>query len=331
MKKTFASFSFKIAATCVGLATAMAAQSAPEEITYLLPAPPSVPGFAPWFIAQQKGYYADENLKVNFLAAKGGADVAKQVGAGNALIGGAIGDTTIIVRPNGIPVKTVAVLGGGALTRIAVRKNGPLKSIADLKGKTINVMSYTDSNYYALLGTLRMAGLTKNDVSIQAAGPSGVWKLFAAGKADAMTATPDWFLDAYDATDGDVEYVPASKAFPSMAQAIIASDEAIKNNPQLIKRFVRATLRGIEYAMKDPKGAAAAYAQAMPQFKGQEAKLERVLVAWNKLVYAGQETLGEMDENRLTTVQNFYVSEGIVPKASPLSDLYTNQFIGTDR
>ncbi len=331
MKKAFVSFWLKLAAAGLALAATMAAHAAPEEITYLLPAPPSLPAFAPWFVAQKMGYYADENLKVNFVTAKGGVDVAKQVGAGNAVIGGAIGDTTIIVRPNGIPVKTVAVIGGGALTRIAVRKSGPIKTIADLKGKTITVMSYSDSNYYALLGTLRIAGLSKKDLSIQAAGPSGIWQLFAAGKSDAMTATPDWFFDAYDATHGDVRYLPVANTFPSMAQSIVASDETIKNNPQLIKRLVRATLRGMEYTMKNPKGAAAIYAQALPQFKGREAWLERVLKAFDTQIYSGQKTLGEMDEKRLAIVQNFYVSEGIVPKATPLSDLYTNQFIGTDR
>jgi len=87
--------------------TAAQAQSAQklEEVNYLLPAPPTLPAFAPWVLAQQRGYYAREGLKVNFLVAKGGVDVAKQVGAGNAPIGGGIGDTPIIVRAQGVPVK----------------------------------------------------------------------------------------------------------------------------------------------------------------------------------------------------------------------------------
>ena len=331
MNKAFVSFSLKLALAGLALASSFAAQAAPEEVTYLLPAPPSLPAFAPWMIAQQKGYYADENIKVNFVVGKGGVDVAKQIGAGNAVIGGAIGDTPIIVRANGVPVKAVAVLGGGALSGIAVKKSGPIKSVADLKGKTATVVSYSDTTYYALLGNLRTAHLTKNDVSIQGAGPAGVWQLFAAGKSDAMAATPDWMLDAYDATKGDVEFLKIPHAFPSMAQAILASDDTIKNNPQLIKRLVRATLRGLEYTMKDPKGAAAAYAQAIPAFKGKEAKLERVLTLYGKMVYAGQKTLGEMDPARLAEVQKFYVQEGIVSKASPINDLYTNQFIGVDR
>ncbi|MFO1361922.1 MAG: ABC transporter substrate-binding protein [Burkholderiales bacterium] len=59
-----------------------------EEVSYLLPAPAFLPAFGPWMLAQVRGYYAQEGLKVSFVVAKGGVDVAKQVGAGNAPIGG---------------------------------------------------------------------------------------------------------------------------------------------------------------------------------------------------------------------------------------------------
>lgn len=102
------------AALCGALfAAGLTVQAAPREVTYLLPAPPNSPAFAPWVIAREKGYYADLGLKVTFVAGKGGVDVAKQIGAGNAPVGGAIGDTPIVVRANGIPVKAVAVLGAG--------------------------------------------------------------------------------------------------------------------------------------------------------------------------------------------------------------------------
>ena len=52
-----------------------------------------------WMLAQQRGYFAQEGLKVNFVTAKGGVDAAVQVGAGNAPVGGAIGDTPIVRDP----------------------------------------------------------------------------------------------------------------------------------------------------------------------------------------------------------------------------------------
>jgi NitT/TauT family transport system substrate-binding protein len=330
MKKALASFSFKLLAAAVAMSP-LVTQAAPEEITYLLPAPPNSPAFAPWMIAQQKGYYADENLKVNFIAGKGGVDVAKQIGAGNAIVGGAIGDTPVIVRPNGVPIKAVAVLGAGSLTLLAASKDSGIKSPADLKGKTVTVMAYTDTTYYALLGTLRKFKLNKNDLSIQAAGPAGVWQLFAAGKSQAMAGVAEWFVEADQAAPGKIELLPPDENFKSMAQAILVSDETIKKNPDLVKRLVRATLRGMQDIMKDPHEAAITYVQAVPSYKGKEASVERMLSLYNKYTYANQKVLGQIDAARLDTVQKFYVSEGIVPKATPLDELYTNQFIGVAR
>lgn len=327
MKKSLASVCCTLALAAA--AVAPLAHAAPEEVTYLLPAPPNTPAFAPWMIAQQKGYYADENLKINFVAAKGGVDVAKQIGAGNALIGGAIGDTPIIVRANGVPVKAIAVLGAGSLTMVGVHQNEGIKSLQDLKGKTITVMSYTDTTYYALLGNLRSIGMSKTDASIQAAGPSGVWQVFAGGKASAFAGVPDWIVSATDA-GAKVEIIE-SNGFKSMAQAILASDETIKNKPELLKRLVRATLRGMEDIMKDPKAATASYVEAVPSFKGREASVEQIFNLYRKHVYANQKPLGQIDAVRMDNVQKFYVSEGIVSKATPVKDLYTNQFVGTAR
>ena len=55
--------------------------------------------------------------------------------------------------------------------QLVVRADSGIKKPADLKGKTISVMSFQDTTYYALLGLLASAGLTQNDVNIQAVGP----------------------------------------------------------------------------------------------------------------------------------------------------------------
>ncbi|WP_444437494.1 ABC transporter substrate-binding protein [Pseudomonas sp. A6] len=305
---------------------ACGASAAPTEVTYLLPAPPSSPAFAPWVIAQQKGYYAAENLKVTFLAGKGGVDVAKQIGSGNALVGGAIGDTPIVVRANGVPVKAVAVLGGGGVTLLAASADSGIDSVKALKGKTLTVMSYSDTTYYALLASLRKAGLGRDDVDIQAAGPAGVWQLFSAGKAQAMAGVPDWFVNAEDA-GLKAKLLPQDQVFESMAQAILASDDAIANHPDVVQGVVSATLKGMADIMADPKGAAATFAAAVPAYKGKEASLERIFRLYDEHVYPGQAVPGHIDEQRLAKVSRFYVEEKIVPRATPLAELYTNRFV----
>ncbi len=61
--------------------------------------------------------------------------------------GGMVGDSPIIVRGNGVPVKVVAVFGGKGFMQTVVRADSGIDKPADLKGKTITVMSYQDTTY----------------------------------------------------------------------------------------------------------------------------------------------------------------------------------------
>ena len=158
-------------------------RSADEKITYLFPAPPILPAFGPIQLAKGKGYFKEAGLDVEFAVGRGGVDVAKQVGAGNAPLGGIVADAPIMVRGNGVPVKIVAVFGGKGFMQLVVREDSGIKKPADLKGKTITVMSYQDTTFYALLGLLASAGLTQDDVNIQSVGPTGVWQFVAEGKS----------------------------------------------------------------------------------------------------------------------------------------------------
>ena len=311
-----------LAMAALGAAPAVAA----EKVTYLLPAPAFLPAFGPWMVAQQRGYYAKEGLDVTFEAAKGGVDAAKQVGVGNAQIGGAVGDTPIIVRANGVPVKAVALLGGGGLMQLVVHEDSPIKSPADLKGKTVTVMAYQDTTYVVLLGMLAKVGLTKNDIDAQAVGATNVWKLFLAGKSDALASVPDWEGDLIEA-GAKIRIIPADKYFQSMAQVVLASDDMIQKRPDLIKKLVTATLHGWQDIQKDPDGAAVDYVKAVPQRAGQEKAMARVFKLYKEYVYPGQKKPGVIDEARLAALQDFYLKQGIIEKATPVKELYTNQFV----
>jgi NitT/TauT family transport system substrate-binding protein len=314
-----------VSALFVGLAGVISPASA-QKITYLYPAPPKLPAFGPIQIAIGNGYYKAEGIEIVPAMARGGVDVAKQLGAGNAPLGGILADGPIIVRPNGVPIKSVAVFGGRGFMQLVVRADSGIKTPADLRGKTISAMSYQDTTFYALLGVMASAGLTRSDVNIQAAGPVGTWKLLAQGKVQGMAGVPDW-IPPVEATGIKIRIMPSDNYFPTMAQAIGASDETIKNRPKLVRGFVRASLRGMRDIMQDPAAAAKDFVKAVPSWKGKVGYITAVFRYYAKLVYPGQKVLGEMDVKRLAKLQDFYLKNGIVRKRTPVADLYTNDFI----
>jgi NitT/TauT family transport system substrate-binding protein len=299
---------------------------AAEALTYLFPAPPVLPAFGPIRLAKGKGYFEAAGLNVDFAVGRGGVDVAKQVGAGNALLGGIVADGPIMVRQNGVPIKIVAVFGGQGFMQLVVREDSGIVKPADLKGKTITVMSYQDTTFYALLGLLASVGLSQDDVDIQSAGPTGVWELVAAGRAAGMAGVPDW-IPPVQAAGVKVRIIPSDEYFPHMAQGIGASDQVIKDKPELVRSFVRAALRGMKDIMDDPDRAADDFVRFVPEWKGKEGAVKASFAYYDKLVYPGQKDLGEVNPERLAKLQDFYLAKGLIQRKSPVEDLYTNAFV----
>ncbi|MEW5422737.1 ABC transporter substrate-binding protein [Amorphus sp. 3PC139-8] len=324
----FGGFARRVAAVAAVSAMMATGAVAAEKVTYLFPAPDFLPAFTPFQVAKAKGYYEDAGLDIDFRIGKGGADVAKQVAVGNADLGGGIGDTPIIVRANGLPVKGVALLGGKALTQIIIRDDTGASDVASLKGKKVGVMAFQDTTYYNLLAALEAAGLSKNDVDIQAVGPAGMVQLMISGDLDAISGTPDWAA-SIEGAGVDLTVLPINDMFPAMAQAILSSDDTIENKPEIVGGFVQATLHGLRDVMEDPEGSAKLLAENVPQFHGKEAFLTEVMKRYTDLVYSGTDMadLGKFDPERVKAVEDFYLEAGIISNAPPLDDLFTNEFV----
>lgn len=318
--------------TAVGglLATAAIrpAFAAGEKTTYLFPAPSILPAFIPFQLAMKRGYYAGNKLDVVFHVGHGGADVAKQVGVGNADLGGGVGETSMIVRPNGLPVRAVAQLGSHSLFEIAVRKAANIHKITDLRGKKIGVISYQDTGYYALLAVLAANGVKRSEVKIESVGPAGVTQLMIAKSLDGIMAVPEW-SDAIESAGVALNFFKVDNYFPAMAQAILTSDKFIKEKPEVVRGFVHAVLHAVRDCISDPTSAAKDYVAFVPQHKGKEVQIERILRRYVNDVYKTNppSALGTFNPKQLKTIQDFYLKNKIIASAVPINDLYTNEFV----
>ncbi|MES1156110.1 MAG: ABC transporter substrate-binding protein, partial [Pseudorhodoplanes sp.] len=192
-----------------------------------------------------------------------------------------------------------------------VREDSGIEKPADLKGKTLTVLSFQDTTFYALIGLLASAGLTQNDVNVQQAGPTGVWESVATGKSQGMAGVPDW-LALVEATGTKVKVIPTDQYFPHLAQGIAVSDEMIKKNPEMIQKFVTAAMRGMKDVMDNPDQAAADFVKFVPTWQGKEDVVKNALNYYAKHVYVDQKKLGEINPDRLAKLQDFYLEKGFM-------------------
>ena len=94
-----------------------------------------------------------------------------------------------------------------------------------------------------------------------------------------------------------------------------------------MRGVVQGTLHGMRDIIQDPRAAAVTFAKAVPAYAGKEDSLEKIFKLYVEHVYANQSVLGHIDPERLDKVRQFYVSEGIVTRETPLDELFTNQFV----
>jgi NitT/TauT family transport system substrate-binding protein len=302
---------------------------AAEPVTYLFPAPSFLPAFVPHQLAMKRGYFSAAGLAVTFETGRGGADCAKQVAVGNADLGGGVGETAMIVRPNGLPVRGVALLGGRSLYQLASHVSAGVRKPADLRGKKVGVIGYQDTSYYALLGVLAAAGVKRNELEIQALGPAGMTQLMIAGSVDAIMSVPEWSFQI-ESAGVKLDQLAIDSLFPSMSQAVVASDAIIQKRPEVVRGFVGALLQAMRDCIADPAAAARDYVGAVPQQAGKQADIETILRRYVTEVYpvVPPLRLGQFDPIRLATVQKFYLDNAIIQSAVPIEELYTNAFIG---
>jgi NitT/TauT family transport system substrate-binding protein len=210
-----------------------------------------------YFVAIEKGYYARENLEVEIVRSPGSANTIKQVANGTAQIGFADAFAVVLGRANDeVPVKLVAMLYPRPPHAVYVLKGSGIAKPKDLEGKTLADTAF--SSVPKLFATYaKAAGFDASKTKWITANNDALPGMLTAGRVDgigqftvgepllAVAAAPKEVLGlAY--ADAGLDYY---------SNGIVAADTTLRSNPELVRRFVRATLAGLKTAMANPNEA----------------------------------------------------------------------------
>lgn len=152
-------------ATALALALLPAAPSlAADKLTVLLEWFVN-PDHAPLVIAREKGLFAEAGLEVELIPPSDASAVPRLVSAGQADIGVHYQPNLYLDHDAGLPLKRFGTLVETPLNTVTVLADGPIKSLADLKGKRVgfSVSGFEDAMLGRMLAT---SGLTKDDVEL---------------------------------------------------------------------------------------------------------------------------------------------------------------------
>jgi NitT/TauT family transport system substrate-binding protein len=244
----------------VVLAVSMVAASAglaaaDDEVVFALNWLP-VGEAAGWYTALEKGFFRDEKLNVSIVRGLGSPDTARRVAAGRAHFGVADTGSVIVLRINeGVKVRTVAMFFGRAPHGVFLKKGAGISSPKALEGKTIACPA-NSANRIMFPAFASKAGVDASKIVWRVTDPGVVVPALAAGRVDAIcnfdTERP--VMEA-QVKEGLTALLFRDHGLDFYANGIIVREELVQTNPDLVRRFTRAAVRGLDDAMKHPEEA----------------------------------------------------------------------------
>jgi NitT/TauT family transport system substrate-binding protein len=231
----------------------------------------------PFYYGKDKGYYAAEGIDLTINEGRGSANTVQVVAAGSDTFGLADSSSVILTASKGADIKSVMSLLNTTGYSVVSLAESNIKTPKDLVGKKVAVTPGDP------LGSLLQAVCKANNVDCAKIGmvqvdPAAKVVAVLEKKTDALLGGADdqYFLIKYKgANPAAMRYADFGANIVGMT--ILASGDTIKKSPDLVKRFVRATVKSWEEAKKNPGAAVDSAMKAKPDLNRQST-LDQLMV-----------------------------------------------------
>ena len=279
--------------------------------------------FAPFYLADQAGYYADAGLTVDFQN-KIDPDLITLVGQGSVDIGMADGTSVIPAVSQGIPIKYVATVYGQFPSIVFSKASSGIATPADLAGKKLGIPGRYGSSWIMLQALLASASLTPDDLQIVEYPDFGQGAAVTQGAVDASTGFVNNEPVQLELTGETATILRVDSITPLPGPGLIAGVETIATKRDAVEAFIAATLRAMDEITADPAVGLNAAFTAVPDLatapETQAAILDATIKAWSGPLQEAH-GLGELDGDGWAASIEYLTSLGLVPNPLTVDDV----------
>lgn len=264
------------------------------------------------FVALEKGYFKEAGLDVELAAPADPNDPPKLVAAGRADLAVTYQPQLTIQAAEGLPLARIATLVATPLNTLIVLKDGPIKTIADLKGKRIgfSVSGFEDALLSTLLGRY---GLNTSDIQLINVNFSLTPALLAGQVEAVIGGYRNFELNQMDleGKPGRAFYIE-EEGVPPYDELVIAANSKRLAEPQW-RRFVDALEKGTVFLINRPDEAWGLFIKGRKELDNE---LNRR--AWRDTLPRFAHRPAALDRTRYKRFGEFLVSTGVIKTAPPI-------------
>ena len=272
----------------------------------------------PVIVALEKGFFRQEGVNVEFIPFRGGPDLLKAVLSGDVLIG-VTGSTDILVfREAGSPIKMIATHTEGNHFTLNVAPD--VSAVGDLKGKAIGITRAGSSTWiFARMMAKQQGWDPDRDVKIVALGALDAQVAALSRKEIAAFVWGDG--GAVTELQGKSKVLMRLDRFTPqwISQIDYASEDAIRKDPETIKKGLRGIFRALRFMKEHPEDAAPLAAKRLgwtPEAVLRAHKISSPLFPFD----------GSISVQALGSMQEVLLEYGVIKKRLPLEDHFTKDF-----
>lgn len=287
---------------------------------------------APFYYGKEKGYYKDQGIDLEIQEGRGSATVTQVVAAKTVPFGYVDVPTMMRAAVKGAPVVAVGVaLQTNPMSAMGFADKD-IRKPEDIKGKTVaTTPGDSMSQIWPLF--LKKTGLKESDFNVVSGDANTKLQAVINGRADLLLGyVMDQSMKIKDATGKDVYPIKfADYGVNLVSSGVIVNKDWLKDNADLVKRFMAATTKSIEEASKHPKDAAQAILNANP--KGGKIDtltqgFELTIPLYKDPTGKSKQPLRVSDENMKDTVDVMVEYGGLEAKAkSEIKNYYTDAYL----
>jgi NitT/TauT family transport system substrate-binding protein len=288
---------------------------------------------APWYAAIAEGYYKAEGLDVSIIPSHGTAQTIQSIESGTAQIGFTDVPSLALARANGAKLKMVAVNYEKAPYAIFSLANGAnVTNAKQLEGLTLGsgAGSFTPK---IIRGFMTQHGLDSKTLKISNVAPSARAAALLSGKVPAI----EFFVMAKPGLEGAAKskgtelrtYLLADHGLKLYSNGIVTTEGYLAKNPDIVKSFVKASLRGWQFALHNAKKAAEDQIKYIPSLNVAKSVAE-IAVVKNLAVTPDVEKhgLGWFDPAEMKSSLDFVIKNVGISGTPPVAtDLYATGFL----
>jgi len=317
-----------------GWASAAGSADSPTNVKFVFNFAPG--GYdANLLAAESQGFFKEQGLKVSFVVPATGADPAKLIANGTADFGLVHSLDVLLARAKGLPLVSIGTTHQFGTLEVLCPASKNIHKLTDLYGKTYGLTGIP-ADRVMFEQMLKLNGVDGSKIKVVVAGFAGVPQLLA-GRIDCYEAI-SWYepilynlqikkpANDRSTTTSILYYKNKIPRFYTFG--LTTSDSFVQKNPDIVKKFMTAWVKGTRWAITHPDAANAALVKAYPSV---EKKASLAIWKARTAVATSADTrahcLGWQSPQVFSRLESFLRKNKLISKPVPVKSAMTNAYL----